>query len=49
MQDIVYSLSYVLEHMDLMRNWVDSKCVCNLCCEDCDSVDHFLWNTVRYF
>ena len=23
MQELVYSLNYVLEHMDLMRNWVD--------------------------
>ena len=23
MKELVYSLSYVLEHMDLMRNWVD--------------------------
>ena len=23
MQELVYCLSYVLEHMDLMRNWVD--------------------------
>ena len=23
MQELVYSLNYVLEHMDLMRSWVD--------------------------
>ena len=23
MQELVYSSNYILEHMDLMRNWVD--------------------------
>ena len=47
MQELVYSLNYILEHKDLMRNWVDievyreDKCMCNLCCEDCESVGHF--------
>ena len=26
----------------------DGKCMCNLCCEDCESVDHFLWNCPAY-
>ena len=39
MQELIYSLNYVLEHMDLMRNWVrhkgrEGKCMCNLCSED---------------
>ena len=35
MQELVYSLSYVLEHMDLLRNWVyrhrrsEGKCMRN--------------------
>ena len=47
MQELVYSLSYILEHKDLMRYWVnievyrEDKCMCNLCCEDCESVGHF--------
>ena len=36
--------SYVLKHMDLMRNWNDIKVekvnVCNLCSEDCESMGH---------
>ena len=54
MQELVYCLSYILEHMDLMRNWVDrevkmvSVCMCNLCGEDRESVDHFLWNYPAY-
>ena len=58
MQELVYCLSYVLEHvlehMDLMRNWVDieveiaSVAMCNLCGDDCESVDHFLWNCPTY-
>ena len=54
MQELVYCLNYVLEHMDLMRNWVDrgrgreGKCMCNLCSEDCESVGHFLWNRLVY-
>ena len=35
MQELVYCLSYVLEHMDLMRNWVDREVevvsVCVIC------------------
>ena len=40
--------------MDLMKNWVDievemvSVAMCNLCGEDCESVDHFLWNCPAY-
>ena len=34
-QELVYSLNYVLEHMDLMRNWVDVEVekvsVCVIC------------------
>ena len=47
-------LNYVLEHMDLMRDWVDikvyreGKCMCNLCGEDCESVGHFLWSCLVY-
>ena len=35
MHELVYSLNYVLEHMDLMRNWVNIKVekvsVCVIC------------------
>ena len=35
MQELVYCLRYVLEHMDLMRNWVDIEVemvsVCVIC------------------
>ena len=35
MQELVYSLNYVLEHMDLMRSWVDIEVekvsVCVIC------------------
>ena len=54
MQELVYSLNYVLERMDLMRSWVDievekvSIYMCNLCGEDCESVSHFLWNCPVY-
>ena len=47
MQELVYSLNYVLERMDLMRSWVyrhrgrEGKCMCNLCGEDYESVGHF--------
>ena len=40
MQELVYSLNYVLERMDLMRSWVDievekvSIIMCNLSGED---------------
>ena len=44
MQELVYSLNYVLERMDLMRSWVDIEVekvsiiiMCNLCGEDCES------------
>ena len=55
MQELVYSLNYVLECMDLMKSWVDievemvSSYMCNLCGEDCESVGHFLWNCPVYF
>ena len=26
----------------------DGKCMCNLCGEDCENVDHFLWNCPAY-
>ena len=54
MQELVYSLNYVLECMDLMRSWVDIevdkvyKSMRNLCGEDCESVGHFLWNWLVY-
>ena len=55
MQELVYSLNYVLERMDLMRSWVDIevekvrlKRMCYLCGEDCESVGHFLWNCPVY-
>ena len=44
MQELVYSLNYVLEHTDLMWNWVHievekvSVRMCNLCGEYCESV-----------
>ena len=35
MQELVYSLNYVLEHVDLIRNWVDIEVekvsVCVIC------------------
>ena len=42
MQELIYCLSYVLEHMDLMgrHRGSDGRCMCNLCCEDCESVHH---------
>ena len=45
---------YVLDHMNLTRNWVDieveklGKCMCNLCHEECESVSNFLWNCPVY-
>ena len=52
MQELVYSLNYVLECMDLMRSWVDIEVekvsMCNLCGDDCESVGHFLWNCPVY-
>ena len=52
MQELVYSLNYVLERMDLMRSWVDIEVekvsMCNLCGEDCESMGHFLWNCLVY-
>ena len=26
----------------------DGQCMCNLCSEDCESVDHFVWNCPAY-
>ena len=36
--------------MDLMgrHRGSDGKCMCNLCGEDCESVDHFFWNCAAY-
>ena len=54
MQELVYSLNYVLKCMDLMRSWVDIeiekvyKYMCNLCGEDCESVGYSLWNCPVY-
>ena len=53
MQELVYSLNYILERMDLMRSWVDIEVekvsfMCNLCGEDCESVCHFLWKCPVY-
>ena len=35
MQELIYSLNYILEHMDLMRNWVNIEVekvsVCVIC------------------
>ena len=54
MQELVYSLNYVLERMDFEelgrhrgREGI-SIIMCNLCGEDCESVGHFLWNCPVY-
>ena len=54
MQELVYILFKLRSGTHgLMRNWVyrhrgrDGKCMCNLCSEDCESVDHSLWNCQR--
>ena len=48
MQELVYSLNYVLERMDLMRSWVDIEVekvsICVICVVRTESVGHFLWN-----
>ena len=41
MQELVYSLNYALERMDLMRSWVDIEV-------EKVSVGHFLWNCPVY-
>ena len=53
MQGLVSCLSYVLEHMDLMMDFVDIvvemvSVMRNLCGENCESVGHFLWNFPAY-
>ena len=46
MQELVYSLNYVLEHgfnEELGRHRSrEGKCMCNLWGEDCESVGHFV-------
>ena len=52
MQELVYSLNYVLEcglNEELGRHrGREGKYMCNLCSEDCESVGHFLWNCPIY-
>ena len=52
MQELVYSLNYVLERMDLMRSWVDiaveKVSICVICAVRTESVGHFLWNCPVY-
>ena len=52
MQQLIYSLNYVLERMDLMRSWVDIEVekvgVCVICAVRTESVGHFLWNCPVY-
>ena len=53
MQELVCFLNYVLEHMDLMRNWIEIEVEKvsvwnNLSGEECENVGHFLWNCSIY-
>ena len=63
MQELVYCLSYVLEHMehmDLMRNWVDIEVemvsVCVICAvrivkvlTTLCGIAQLIWSAVHYF
>ena len=61
MQKLVYSLNYVLEHMDLMRNWVDIEVekvlsVCVICamrtvkvCVTFCGIAPFIQSATHYF
>ena len=52
MQELVYSLNYVLERMDLIRSWVDIEVekvsICVIFAVRTESVGHFLWNCPVY-
>ena len=46
MQELVYCLSYVLKHMDLMRNWIDIKVDIVSVCAICVVMNVKVWITL---
>ena len=48
MQELIYSLSCILEHMNLMRNWVDIEVEKVSVCVICE-IARFIQSAVCYF